>query len=318
MSSTPKITAFSFNAASVAPQQAFEPVPSDWYSAIITDASLEPTANGGGIRMSIEFTIFDGPFKGRKVFDGLNVQHSNSQAQEIAQSQLSAICHATGVIQISDLTQLYQKPFAAKFGLEEKRTVTNPTTGEVKTYEARNVFKGAKPLSELGGKTATGPAAPSAPAAASLPAGMTPPGWAANKPAAVPSAPPPPVAPVVPPPAPAAERQFYLFFGDQNNIPKMSESQIVAAIATIPAGSHVAVANPDGSNSGKWVPIAQAGLQAPKPAAPAFVPPPAPPAVALPPSNPPAPPVSPAAAFSPPVPAAPGGVPAFSPPWGKV
>ena len=191
-----KITAFNFNAADVPQAQALEAIPATecgFMQVVITDAELKPTADGTGQRIALEFTIADGKFKGRKVWDGLNVKNKNAQTQEIAHQQLSAIAHAVGVVHITDLQQLKDKPFLAKIGYKEAE-------GE---WEAKNTFKGAKPLS--GAAPASG--APTAATGAPPWAGKA----APAAPAAAPKAPKPPAAPK--PPKVEDTRKFGVWLG---------------------------------------------------------------------------------------------------------
>lgn len=193
----------SFNAKNVAPQAAFDTVPKGWYLVTITASDVVPTKKtAGGLMLSLEFTIMDGEFKGRKVFDRINTKNASAKATEIGQQQLSAICHATGVFQLTDSAELHGKPFEAKIGLEEARKAEDGTE-----YEARNTYKGCR-IPEGGvtsGATATpGWVKPAAAAETPAPAGKkTPPASPGKKPA---------------PPAPAAEakvapdeREFFVF-----------------------------------------------------------------------------------------------------------
>ena len=197
--STQKITALgmTFDATKVAPQQPMEAVPAGWYSVVITDAELKLTEGGIGRRLAIEWTITEGQFKGRKIFDGFNILHSNEQTQSIAAAQLSAVCHAIQVFQVADASQLLNKPHQIKVNIEPERWVdadnqtVEPNTPNAKKYEAKNTFKGAK--------------AGSAPVATGAPAGAPAPAWAATG-AAVPGSTTPPwggAAPAASAPAPA-------------------------------------------------------------------------------------------------------------------
>lgn len=100
---------FNFDAAQVEPQQtAFDPLPAGNYIAVVTDTDLRPTRSGRALKLS--FRIVDGQFNGRMVWANLNIENASAQAQEIAQKQLSALCHAVGTINLSDTTQLHDKP----------------------------------------------------------------------------------------------------------------------------------------------------------------------------------------------------------------
>ena len=92
-----------------------------------------------------------GEFEGRTLFDNLNLRNPNATAVEIAQRTLSQICHATGVLQLSDSEQLHFKPMIAVVGIRPART--DPNTGT--SYSESNQIKEYKPTS---GEAFTAPA----------------------------------------------------------------------------------------------------------------------------------------------------------------
>ena len=213
MSNPTKFTSLTFDASKVAPAVPLEAFPAGNYTVAMTDGEIKPTSDGSGKRLAFELTVLEGPFKGRKVWDGLNIENKSQVAQEIAHQQLSAICHAVGSIRIQSVQELFNKPFEAKIGFDDARVVGD------KTYDPRNTFKGAKPVA--GGSPAVSGASAG---------GATNPPWA-GKPAAAPAAAPaapaaaPTPAPKKPgpkakPPAPAPvvkdERKFFVYFDDAN------------------------------------------------------------------------------------------------------
>lgn len=198
-----------FDASTVAPSAALDPIPAGWYNAHITDSEAKPTSAGTGFYLELEMEVLDGPYAGRKVFDRLNLHNPNPVATEIAYKQLSAICHATGVIQVADSAQLHNRPLQVKVAL---RPAGPGADG--KQYEASNEVKGYKGIGQPApaGTTMTAPPpAPAAAPAAAAPAWQPPAGAAPQAPAAAPWAPPAapapvaaPVASATPPWAPAA------------------------------------------------------------------------------------------------------------------
>lgn len=108
------MAALNFNATTVAPQEAFEVLPPGWYNVRITGSEMKPTKDGGGSFLSLTMTVIDGPAANRKVFDRLNLNNKNPKAVEIAFQTLSAICYATGVIQLQDSSQLHGIPMQVK------------------------------------------------------------------------------------------------------------------------------------------------------------------------------------------------------------
>lgn len=104
------MTQLNFDATNVEPQAAFDPIPSDKYVAAVTNSELKPTKAGNGSFLQLEFTILDGEYKGRKLWDRLNINNPSSQATDIARSQLSAICRAVGIMQVRDSNELHHRP----------------------------------------------------------------------------------------------------------------------------------------------------------------------------------------------------------------
>ena len=62
--------------------------------------------------------ILEGPQQGRKVFDQLNLVNVNPTTVEIAQRTLSAICHATGKLQVNDSEELHLTPMTIQVGVK--------------------------------------------------------------------------------------------------------------------------------------------------------------------------------------------------------
>lgn len=198
--------ALNFDASQVAPSVAPEAKPAGWYICMATASEMKPTKDGTGQFLEFEFTILaPQEYAGQKFFDRLNLINANPVAVEIAFKTLSAICHATGVIQVQDSAALHNRPLQLKVSLRPAGPgadgVVRDATNEVKGYKA---IDGAIPPATP--QYAPPPVAP-APQYAPPPA---PPQYA--PPAAPPQYAPPPVAPAAqpapptwaPPAAPAA------------------------------------------------------------------------------------------------------------------
>lgn len=103
-----------FDATQVEPDTGFDTVPAGWYNVSIDESDLKPTKDGAGTYLQLRFNILDGQYKGRKLFARLNIRNNNSQTQEIALRQLSAIGHAVNVLHIQDSQQLHGLPLKVK------------------------------------------------------------------------------------------------------------------------------------------------------------------------------------------------------------
>ncbi len=124
-----------FDASTVAPQASTTPVPAGTYLAQCVESDVQPLKSGNGTGLKLVFEILDGPHKGRRIWENLNIQHSNDDTQRIAQSQLSALCHAVNVIKLQDTAALHHKPVKIKVTVREadgKYQASN----NIKGYEA--------------------------------------------------------------------------------------------------------------------------------------------------------------------------------------
>lgn len=132
------MVAFSFNAVGVKPNVALEAIPTGLYPVMITKSEEKPTKAGNGSYIEFEMTVQGGEFAGRKVFDRLNTNNPNPKAVEIAYSTLSAICHVTNRLQMTDTTQLHGIPFIAVVSKLPRDDQPSQMTNEVKGYKDIN------------------------------------------------------------------------------------------------------------------------------------------------------------------------------------
>lgn len=151
---------FTFDASTVAPQESFSPIPAGTYNARATKAEMKPLKSGNGLALSLAFQVMDGPHANRQVFANLNVQHTNPDAQRIAQQQLSTLCHAVGVLRLSETTlhQLCNKPVRIRVKIRQDAQYGD--RNEISGFEA--VPGGAAARLPAGAPAAAAPAAPAA------------------------------------------------------------------------------------------------------------------------------------------------------------
>lgn len=126
-----------FNAQNVAPQQAFENLAPGWYTVKMVESEMKPTSAGTGSYLECTFEVLaPQQFAGRKLWDRLNLNNPNEKAVEIAYQTLSAMCHATGVMQVQDSQQLHNLPMDAKVGLSKPTEQYPEPRNEIKGYRA--------------------------------------------------------------------------------------------------------------------------------------------------------------------------------------
>jgi hypothetical protein len=143
----------SFNATNIDPSSNFETIPAGQYPVQIAHSEMRPTKRGDGQYLFLELDILDGEFKGRKIFDRLNLQNPNPDAVAIAQRALAQIAHAVGVLNIANSEQLHFKPLVANVTVQ-------PPRGE---YGASNGIRGYAPLTKTPAPAPTAAPAPAAP-----------------------------------------------------------------------------------------------------------------------------------------------------------
>lgn len=161
-----------FNANEVEPSTPFELLPVGKYLAVAVASEMKPTKTGGGEYLQLTFEIVEGEHKGRKIFERLNIRNSNKQAEDIAMRALSALCRATGVMELEDSEQLHDIPVVLDIGTEAGK-------GE---YGPQNRIKGYSAAGGAAPQPAARPAyqAPrTQPATAAAPANIPPPSYQA-------------------------------------------------------------------------------------------------------------------------------------------
>ena len=124
----------SFDATQVAPREDFSPIPAGEYLAQIVDSDMKPTKSNNGNYAELTFEVMDGEFKSRRVWARLNLDNPNPKAVEIAQRDLSAICHAAGKLQIRDTQELHYKPMLIRVEVSKRDGYAD--SNEIKAYKA--------------------------------------------------------------------------------------------------------------------------------------------------------------------------------------
>lgn len=165
--------AFQFNSQGVEPQYGgVGGLPLGKHPVVIIGSDLKPTKDNQGGFLELTMQAIDGPAKGIEQKDRLNLHNKNETAVRIANSQLAAYCHVTGVYAFNTTEELHGKPFVVEMVARRD----NPNQTEVgKLYD----MAGNEP-----GKAGSGPTPGGAGGGAA---------WGAGAPAVVaPAEPPPP------------------------------------------------------------------------------------------------------------------------------
>lgn len=168
-----------FNAEHIPSPIDFSALPSGHYLMAITDSEMKPTKNGSGQYLQLVFTVLEAQAPeaiNRKVFIRLNLINPNQTAVDIAQRELSAICHALGILQITDSQQLHDRPLCCKVQYIPAKGDFNESN-KINAYQPASEYRKA-PISRGPAQPTHGHAPPpvaSRPAVAPKPMPPTPP-----------------------------------------------------------------------------------------------------------------------------------------------
>lgn len=112
--------AFQFDSSGIDPQYggSGSQLPLGKHPVVIVGSNLKPTRNNDGGYLELTLEAIDGPSKGVQHSDRLNLHNKSAQAVEIANKQLSAYCHVTGVLRFQSTEELHNKPFVVEIGPE--------------------------------------------------------------------------------------------------------------------------------------------------------------------------------------------------------
>ena len=122
-----------FNANDVDPAKPFEPLPAADYLVIMTKSEMKDSKSGGKF-LEMEFQVVEGEHKGRSVWGRLNLKNANKTAEDIAKAELSAICHAVGIMKPQDSSDFHNKRLFVVVKLKERDDKPGVLSNEIKGY----------------------------------------------------------------------------------------------------------------------------------------------------------------------------------------
>ena len=118
-----------FTPATVEPATDFDVYPPGEYPVLIEAAEVKQTKAGTGHLLRLTMQILDGPHRGRKLFDNINLQNPSAQCTEIGMRTLSALGRAIGLQAITDTDQLLNQVVVAHVKVKDNQN-------NVRTYSA--------------------------------------------------------------------------------------------------------------------------------------------------------------------------------------
>lgn len=96
------------------------PIPAGKYKAMIVKGEKRQNKKKNGSLFEFVFEVVDGEHKGRRLWSYINFENPSSQCQSIGRAELSAICHATGVLRPQQTAQLFNIPLVVQVMLEDR------------------------------------------------------------------------------------------------------------------------------------------------------------------------------------------------------
>ena len=132
------MASLNFNAANIEPQQSFDALPAGRYEVLITDSEMKETKAGTGAYLMLTMEVIgDTKHSNRKLWTRLNLVNPNATAVQIAERELSAICHCVGVMEPGDSEELHNIPLTVDV-VQELNPQSGQMTNRIKGYSQAN------------------------------------------------------------------------------------------------------------------------------------------------------------------------------------
>lgn len=114
----------------------FSPVPRGNYAAKCVKTSLHDTKSKDGKYLKCEWEILKGEYKGRKIFNNINIENPNSQAEEIAEKEIASMCDAIGIrpSKFDNSEMIHGIPIEIEVGIQDSENYGPQNT--IKGYSA--------------------------------------------------------------------------------------------------------------------------------------------------------------------------------------
>lgn len=156
-------------------------LPTGEYVAQIVESDFKPTSGNTGHYLELTYEVVEGPLKGRKHWERLNLDNPNAKTVEIANRQFASVREATGVPNPIDSHELHYKPHVIR--IEFHPAGSEITYGKKKGQKRDRDEAEIRAWKRLDGAVNVAPQAPTASMGAAqntAPAANGAPPWAAK------------------------------------------------------------------------------------------------------------------------------------------
>ena len=132
-----------FDASTVRPMDDYTVVPPNKYPCLIEKSEIKENKARTGHFIEVTLAILDGEFKGRKIWDRINIDNPNRTAVEIATRVLSALVQAAGLRTLGQVAELIGKVVVAHVKVQKDQNGNDQNN--VRTYSTT----GASPVAPV-------------------------------------------------------------------------------------------------------------------------------------------------------------------------
>ncbi len=108
-----------------ADDRSFEPLPKGNYRLQVIESRIDDTKSGTGQMLTLTLEVIEGQYKGRRIWDRLNIRNTNPEAQRIALVAHAKLCRLVGIKENKDAREsenLHFKPFTAQVTIQEDKS----------------------------------------------------------------------------------------------------------------------------------------------------------------------------------------------------
>lgn len=126
-----------FDASTVEPAGSYDLLPEGEYVVSVESCEMKQSKASGDQYLQFKFVVMQGEYTKRLIFHNINKWSKNEMARQIADRELSAICHATGIIKPRDTAELVGIPMLAKITIEKDKTGQYGDKNKIKWFKNR-------------------------------------------------------------------------------------------------------------------------------------------------------------------------------------
>ena len=124
-----------------------ELLPAGKYKAQIVTAIVGPTKNAKGQAISLTWTITEGEYENRLVFQNILIQHESQDAQRFGRQKFKDVCASCGITSpVTDLDVLLYKPWMISVLIRKDKEGQYPDKNEVSRVNPLVSWNGTKQL----------------------------------------------------------------------------------------------------------------------------------------------------------------------------